>query len=243
MNSKIAVITGATKGIGRAISEQLWSLGYSLAICARSADDLKEMKQVLAKALPTSIEGNDQPKILTQVCDVSQEAQVRAFAKTIHDNWGRVDLLVNNAGAFTPGKLIEEEDGTLEKLLNTNVMSAYWLTRSLLSDLRASNHALIVNISSIAGLMAYPPGGSYAVSKFALRGLSATLRDELKEEGIKVTTVFPGATWSASWEGVDLPKHRLMLASDVAQSVVGLLALSSQAVVEELLIRPQLGDL
>jgi NAD(P)-dependent dehydrogenase (short-subunit alcohol dehydrogenase family) len=243
MNSKIAVITGATKGIGRAISEQLWSLGYSLAICARSADDLKEMKQVLAKALPTSIESNDQPKILTQVCDVSQEAQVRAFAKTIHDNWGRVDLLVNNAGAFTPGKLIEEEDGTLEKLLNTNVMSAYWLTRSLLSDLRASNHALIVNISSIAGLMAYPPGGSYAVSKFALRGLSATLRDELKEEGIKVTTVFPGATWSASWEGVDLPKHRLMLASDVAQSVVGLLALSPQAVVEELLIRPQLGDL
>lgn len=243
MNSKIAVITGATKGIGRAISEQLWSLGYSLAICARSADDLKEMKQVLAKALPTSIESNDQPKILTQVCDVSQEAQVRAFAKTIHDNWSRVDLLVNNAGAFTPGKLIEEEDGTLEKLLNTNVMSAYWLTRSLLSDLRASNHALIVNISSIAGLMAYPPGGSYAVSKFALRGLSATLRDELKEEGIKVTTVFPGATWSASWEGVDLPKHRLMLASDVAQSVVGLLALSSQAVVEELLIRPQLGDL
>jgi NAD(P)-dependent dehydrogenase (short-subunit alcohol dehydrogenase family) len=201
------------------------------------------MKQVLAKALPTSIESNDQPKILTQVCDVSQEAQVRAFAKTIHDNWGRVDLLVNNAGAFTPGKLIEEEDGTLEKLLNTNVMSAYWLTRSLLSDLRASNHALIVNISSIAGLMAYPPGGSYAVSKFALRGLSATLRDELKEEGIKVTTVFPGATWSASWEGVDLPKHRLMLASDVAQSVVGLLALSPQAVVEELLIRPQLGDL
>ena len=248
---RTAVITGATKGIGRAIADQLWSKGYSIAVCSRSEADLVEMKQVLAQALRPSYsgaeketpEGGGTQQVLTQVCDVSDQKQVTAFAKTIHDAWGSVDLLVNNAGSFEPGKLIEEPDGTLQRLLQTNVMSAYWLSRALLPDLRAAENALIVNICSIASMQAYPPGGSYAVSKFALRGLSTTLRDELKEEGIKVTAVFPGATRSARWEGVEMPQHRLMLASDVAQSVVGLLSLSPQAVVEEILIRPQLGDL
>ena len=240
---KTAVITGATKGIGRAIAEQLWSIGYSVAVCSRSASDLTKMEMVLAKAKSKSSNEGSSQRVLTQVCDVSNQAQVAAFAKTIHDAWGRVDVLVNNAGTFEPGKLIEEPDGTLQRLLQTNVMSAYWLSRGLLADLRAAPNALIVNICSIASMQAYPPGGSYAVSKFALRGLSTTLRDELKEEGIKVTAIFPGATWSASWDGVEMPKHRLMLASDVAQSVIGLLSLSPQAVIEEILIRPQLGDL
>ncbi len=236
MNQKIAVITGATKGIGRAISEKFWLLGYSIAVCARSEADLEQMKKSLSATRP------DQ-EVLTKVCDVSQKNQVGAFAKTIHETWGSVDVLVNNAGTFTPGKLIEEQEGTLLHLLNTNVMSAYWLTRALLPDLRAASNALIVNICSIASMQAYPPGGSYAVSKYALRGLSTTLRDELKEENIKVTSIFPGATWSASWDGVDMPKHRLMLAEDVAMAVTGLLAMSPQAVVEEILLRPQLGDL
>lgn len=240
---KTAVITGATKGIGRAFAEQLWAIGYSIAVCSRSDSDLSEMKRVLAKAQPQNAQRDISQEVLTQVCDVSDQKQVTAFAKTIHDAWGRVDLLVNNAGAFEPGKLIEEPDGTLQRLLQTNVMSAYWLSRALLQDLRAAQNALIVNICSIASMQAYPPGGSYAVSKFALRGLSTTLRDELKEEGIKVTAIFPGATWSASWDGVDMPQHRLMLASDVAHSVISLLSLSPQAVVEEILIRPQLGDL
>ena len=247
---KTAVITGATKGIGRAIAAQLWSIGYNIAVCSRSAADLDEMKQVLAKAEKLSNSGAKKvttelggvQEVLTQVCDVSDQKQVSAFAKTIHDAWGKVDVLVNNAGTFEPGKLIEEPDGTLQRLLQTNVMSAYWLTRALLLDLKAAPNALIVNICSIASMQAYPPGGSYAVSKFALRGLSTTLRDELKEEGIKVTAVFPGATWSASWDGVEMPQHRLMLASDIAHSVVSLLSLSPQAVVEEILIRPQLGD-
>ncbi len=143
-----------------------------------------------------------------------------------------------------PGGLLDAADGTLEKQLATNLMGAYWLTRALVDGLRQNpGDALIVNICSVAGLAAYPPSGPYTVSKFALRGFGAALREELKTQNVKVTTVYPGPTWSASWEGVDLPEDRLMQAADVAEAVVSLTRLGPQAVVEDLTMRPQAGDL
>ncbi len=232
-----AVITGATKGIGRAITAHLWQQGYALAVCARTAADLAELQEELLASRPAG-------DLLTQVCDVSEQASLSAFAKTIHDTWGSISALINNAGKFIPGKLVEEESEVLQELLNTNVLSVYYLTKALLPTLRNSpSAARIINISSVAGLAAYPAGGSYSVSKFALRGLSAVLREELKAEGIGVTTIYPGPTWSDSWKGVDLPATRLMRAADVAQMVAGVLSVSPQAVVEEIVMRPQLGDL
>ena len=96
---------------------------------------------------------------------------------------------------------------------------------------------------SVASIKAYPNGGSYAISKFALLGFTKCLREELKDKGVKVTAILPGATWSDSWAGVDLPQERLMPASDIADIIWGTYVLSDVAVVEELLIRPQLGDL
>ena len=96
---------------------------------------------------------------------------------------------------------------------------------------------------SVASILAYPNGGSYSISKFALLGFSKVLREELKTQGIKVTAILPGATWSDSWQGVDFPEDRLMQASDIALAVWSAYNLSRAAVVEELLIRPQLGDL
>jgi len=101
----------------------------------------------------------------------------------------------------------------------------------------------IFNICSVASITAYPNGGSYSISKFALLGMSKVLREELKASGIKVTAVLPGATWSASWAGVDLPEERLMKASDIADSIYAASLLSPAAVIEEIIIRPQLGDL
>ena len=91
--------------------------------------------------------------------------------------------------------------------------------------------------------MAYENGGSYCISKFALYGMSKVLREELKESKIKVTSVLPGATFTASWEGADIPEERFMKARDVAEMVYSTFKLSPQSVVEDLLIRPQLGDL
>ena len=101
-----------------------------------------------------------------------------------------------------------EEDGRLEKLIETNLYSAYHLSRALLPQIRRSQSAHIINICSIASLEAYPGGGSYSISKFALLGFNKALRAELMQEGIKVSAILPGAAWSDSWRGVDLPYEK-----------------------------------
>jgi short-subunit dehydrogenase len=151
-----------------------------------------------------------------------------------------VNVLINNAGIYIGGQIINEPENTLEHLLETNLMSAYRLTRRILSA-KKPNH--IFNICSVASLNAYPNGGAYSISKFALLGFSKNLREELKPLGIKVTAVLPGATWSDSWAGVELPRERLMEAKDIADSVWAAFVLSPSAVVEEILLRPILGDL
>jgi len=96
---------------------------------------------------------------------------------------------------------------------------------------------------SVASLMAYPHGGSYSISKFALLGFSKVLREEMKDKGIKVVSIMPGATWSNSWAGVEQPEERLMQAHDIALVVMSAIQLSPSAVMEEIILRPQLGDL
>ena len=150
---------------------------------------------------------------------------------------------MNNAGVFLPGALGEEAEGGLEQMINTNLYSAYHLTRAILPAMLPQKKGHIFNMCSIASKIAYPNGGSYSISKFALLGFSKVLREELKEEGIKVTAILPGATWSNSWAGVELPESRLMQANDIAIAVVAALKMSPSAVVEDIVIRPQLGYL
>ena len=128
-------------------------------------------------------------------------------------------------------------------MINIHVYSAYYLTRQLISNLLENKDGYIFNMCSIASIMAYPNGGSYSVAKFALYGMTKVLREEMKPHGIRVTAILPGATLTASWEGVDLPAERFMKPEDVAQAVYGAYTMSRQSVVEEIIIRPQLGDL
>jgi short-subunit dehydrogenase len=121
--------------------------------------------------------------------------------------------------------------------------SAYYTSRGIAPGMREAKSGHIFNMCSIASIKAYPNGGSYAISKFAMLGLSKMLREELKEFGVRVTSVLPGATLTASWEGTDLPNERFMDPQDVAEVVWGAYGLSKRSVVEEILIRPQLGDL
>ncbi len=230
------LITGGTKGIGLAIAEKFAEEGANLAVCARTPDDLKLMKANFDQKFPNAT-------LITNDIDVSSKGQILELAAWIKEKWDRLDVLVNNAGVFIPGEILSEADGKLETMMETNLYSAYHLTRALAPMMVNQKSGHIFNICSIASLIAYPNGGAYSISKFAMLGFSKVLREELKTKGVKVTSVMPGATWSASWEGADLPQELLMPAEDIGSLVLQIYKLSKVSVVEDIVIRPQLGDL
>ena len=231
-----AVITGASKGLGKAIALALAKKEINLFITSRSESDLDKVKQELLAINPAI-------KVFYSPCDVSVKEQVNSLAKSILSVFRELDILINNAGVFLSGNIANELESNLEIQMNTNLYSAYHLTRALLPNILHKKSGHIINICSIASIAPYPNGSSYCISKFALLGFSKCLREELKDSGIRVTSILPGATWSDSWSGVDLPTDRLMQADDVAKVVVCAIELSPSAVLEEIILRPQLGDL
>ena len=234
--NKRAVVTGATKGLGLAIAHQLAQAGYDVFIGGRNMGELEATVALLNSGYPET-------KASFAQADLSKKKEVFSFAQAVLAGGSTVDVLVNNAGTYLPGDVSTEEEGRLEKLIETNLYSAYHLTRHLLPAIQQSQGGHIFNMCSIASLSAYPGGGSYSISKFALLGFNKALRAELQDQGIKVTAILPGATWSDSWKGVDLPYDRLMQADDVAKAVMACLQLSPAACMEEMILRPQLGDL
>ena len=142
-----------------------------------------------------------------------------------------------------PGQIQNEEDGVLESQIEANLYSAYHLTKAILPDMQKCNSGHIFTICSTASITAYTAGGSYCISKFALLGFTKVLREELKTQGIKVTAVLPGATLTPAWDGVNLPDSRFIPAEDVANTLFAASQMSASTVIEEILIRPQLGDI
>jgi short-subunit dehydrogenase len=128
-------------------------------------------------------------------------------------------------------------------MINANLYSAYYATRGLVHSMRERRSGHIFNICSVASIKAYPNGGAYAISKFAMLGFSKCLREELKPFNIRVTAVMPGATKTRSWEGANLPDERFMKTEDIAETVYAAYLLSERSVVEEIILRPQLGDI
>ena len=232
----LAVVTGGTKGIGRATAELFLAKGFDVVTCARRASDLDEFRALAEVQFPDA-------HLHTFRADLSIRADTAAFVAFVNARRSTVSVLVNNTGTFIPGQLHKEPEGVLERSIETNVYSAYHVTRGLLPSMveRKSGHVFM--ICSTASLMAYPNGGSYSVSKFALHGMAKGLREELKPHGIKVTSVLPGATLTASWDGTDLPSERFMPPQDVAEAIWSAYAMSPATVVEEILMRPLPGDI
>lgn len=230
------VISGASKGIGKAIAKRFASQGHNIAVSGRHATALSTLRNEINKLYPDS-------KLITFKGDMSVKEDVLCFSNAILKEWGYADILVNNAGTFIPGSIHNEEDGILEKLLDTNLLSAYHLTRALLPSMMNRKSGRIFNICSIASLIAYPNGGSYSITKFALLGFSKCLREEMKPYGISVSSVLPGATFTNSWSGSNISEERLMPSEDIAEMIFTVSQLSSRTVVEDIVLRPQLGDL
>lgn len=228
---KVILITGASKGIGLAIARRFMEGGFHAIICASTNDSLAE-----AQTLNSGLE--------THLCDVADPEAIERMAQLIIERHGALDVLVNNAGVYRPGSLLDEPDGALEQMFLTNVLSAYRVTRKFAPGMIERRRGHIFNMCSTASITPYLNGGSYGVSKHALLGFSKTLREEMKAFNTRVTTVLPGATLTASWDGVlSHPPERLMPPEDIAEAVWSAHALSERSVVEEILIRPLQGDL
>ncbi len=235
MSHKNIVITGGTKGIGLAIARTFASENFNLILCSRTKNDLLSVSDLLTYTYDVDVN--------TYAVDLGDQSSLQSFITEIKQQYSSIDILVNNAGWFVQGDIITEPDDHLQKMLNTNVIAPYYLCKYLIPNLSKSDHPHIFNIGSITTKAAIPNVGSYAISKYALKGLTTTLRHELIDTKIKVTDVIPGATYTSSWDGVDIDPDRLIDPSDVAQSILSAYNQSPRSVVEEIIIRPMKGDL
>ena len=229
------IITGGSKGIGKAIALKFAENGNHIIICSRSIEHLESAKTEIEQHCPKAV-------VSIFAADLSVRQMASDFADFVLSK-GPVDVLVNNSGTYIPGQVSTDDEQGLELMMNQNFYSTFYLTRMLLPNMMSRKCGHIFNICSIASLQAYEGGGFYSISKFAVLGFTKNLRHELRTHGIKVTAVFPGAVLTDSWAGFDNSANRIMVASDIANMIFASTQLSAQAVVEDIIIRPQLGDL
>jgi len=224
-----AVITGATKGIGRAIAVKLRAAGYDLALVARSSHDLNELQEELS--LPNRM-------IKTYQVDCSIKEEVYQFLHQVKYEFGDIDVLVNNVGIYMPGSLLDETDEVFEEQQALNVNAAYYISKFFGKEMRSKRSGHIFNICSVASKTPVENGGSYSVTKSAMLSLNHVLRQELAPHHVKVTAFLPGSTKTASWEGTTIPDEKFVQPADIAETLYTILTLSKGVNVDEVLITP-----
>lgn len=236
MVKPVVLITGASQGIGAAIARTFAReiRGVRLALVARSAANLKKVAAAAARL-------GARAEIFP--CDVTDEQSVAALAVAVQARYGDVDVLINNAGIFRGAPLLQMTVAQFDEVLAANLRSVFLVSRAFVPAMVKRGRGDVFNMSSIAGFTAYPGGTAYSAAKFGVTGLTKVMRAELRDKGVRVCCVYPGATWSPSWDGSGVPPERMMPAEDVAQAFYDAYRLSRRTVVEEIVLRPQLGDI
>lgn len=224
------LISGLTKGIGLATGRRFAQAGYEVIGCASSTDSIEALR-------------DSDPQLRCHQVDLSRKAEAQAFGTRIAQEHGALDVVVNNAGRFVPGEVHREADEVFEELMALNMNGGYYLTKQLLPPMIERQAGTIVNVCSTASIKAYPNGGAYCIAKHAQYGFSRVLREELKPHNIRVFSVLPGPTNTASWAGSELPPERFLQPADVAEMIWTGCSLPAGSVVEDLVMRPQEGDL
>jgi|SRR5688572_2259106 len=229
------LVTGASQGIGAAIAKVFAQelKGARLALVARNVRGLQATAKACAKAGATA-------EVFQ--CDVANEASVGLMAEAVAARFGTVNVLINNAGAFSMAPFVETTIGQFDEMISVNLRSAFLVTQAFLPAMVKRKHGDIFFMSSIAGLGAYPHSTAYCAAKFGVTGMAKVLRAETKDQGIRVCCVHPGATWSPSWSTSGVKPERIMPAEDIARSILDVYRLGRRTVVEEIVYRPQLGD-
>jgi NADP-dependent 3-hydroxy acid dehydrogenase YdfG len=235
MAAPVVVITGASQGIGAAIARAFASeiRGSRLALVARGENRLKSVARSCAR-----LGADAQPF----ACDVTDEAAVAALAAAVFRRWGRVDVLINNAGSFRASPFLRTGAAEFDRLVRVNLRSVFLVSRAFCPAMVKRGRGDVFNMSSVAGLAAYPGEAGYCAAKFGVSGLSKVMRAELKERGIRVCCIYPGATHTPSWRGSGVGKDRMMPASDVARAFLDVYRMTRRTVVEEVVLRPIKGD-
>ncbi len=224
-----AIITGATKGIGRAIAIKLFENGYEIVLLARNLEELKKLQNDLF------LEGKT---VLIYAVDCANKTEIYKFFNDVEQDFGFVDVLVNNVGAFLPGNLLDEDDETFEKQQQVNVNASYYFSKFFGKKMRDKKRGHIFNICSVASNFPVKNGGSYSVTKAAMLSLNHVLRQELAPHHVKVTAFLPGSTKTSSWEGTNIPDEKFVQPEDIAETLFTILNLSTGVNVDEVLITP-----
>ena len=231
----VILITGASQGIGAAIAKRFAQEPQAqLVLVARSVNKLQQV----ARQCQTS-----GAEVWVYPADVTQENAIDLLREEVLEAWGAPDVLINNAGQFKPGSTIDTTPTDFQQQLAVNLTSAFLITRAFLPAMLQRKHGHIFFMGSVASIRAYPNGAAYCAAKHGLLGFARVVREETKNQGIRVTTLLPGATLTPSWEGTDLPPERFMPPEDIAAAVYDIYRLSPRTVVEEIILRPQAGDI
>lgn len=226
------LITGGTRGIGRAIVLRFLKAGFRVFTCGSTDNSVAALQ---------AEDGTG--RLQVEKVNLEIKSELMAWISGIEKTCPALNILINNAGIFLPGGIETEEEGVFDRLINLNLAASYHVSRACLPLLRKAEKAHIFSVCSTASIMAYPNGGSYCISKFGLLGMTKVLREELKPAGIRVSSLILGAVETDSWAGAGLPAERFIHPEDVAETVFTAWSLPAGSVTEEILMRPQLGDI
>ena len=230
LTGKVAIVTGASRGIGRAISLALARDAATLVLAARAIDKLKETAEQVTAA------GGKAQIIPTELTD---EQSIKNLVIATSERFGRLDILINNAGITHSAKLEETSTEDWDRCLRTNARAPFILCREALPLLRRSEAAYIINIASVVGVKAYPLQSAYTASKHALRGMTMALAEELRGSNVRVHLLCPGGVDTELVQKVrpDIKKQDLMQPEEIAELVLYLITHKGNAVIDELHIR------
>ncbi len=227
-HDKIAIVTGASRGIGLSIAFELASMGYWLGISSRTESDIKAASELILKKYP-------EIKIIAGAFDLSDSGKAKEFAEQVSKEFGFVSVLINNAGQYISGTS-ELPSDKLEDMMNINFKSAAYLSQSVIPGMKKNKIGYIINISSICGVEAFQDVGGYVASKFALTGYSDSLAQELEPYGIKVTAICPGWVNTRMSENSRLKPEEMIQPEDIAKSVRYLLEIGKTAFIRKIVI-------
>jgi 3-oxoacyl-[acyl-carrier protein] reductase len=226
---QVALVTGGSRGIGRAIARRLASMGCAVAICGRDSKALGDVEQELSAVITG---------VFAQVADVTSAADVDKLVQAAESTLGPISILVNNAGIGVFGPAHEKSEADWDRVLNTNLKSVFLVSKAVVPSMIRHGRGDIINISSLAGKNAFAGGGLYCASKWGVRGLTACMAEDLRGHNIRVAAIFPGSV-ATEFSGRG-PKDatKVLTPDDVAHAVAMLVTQGPQSFLSEVDLRP-----